>query len=89
MDLIFCFSVAKLEMMVTQSSSVALFNPFHCTEVTQDQSHSAISGCIEEASVSDLQIKELHTTFKGRTRERDKKCQIILNKSISRKWFSA
>lgn len=53
MDLILCCSAAELAMMVAQSSSVALFNPFHCTEVTQNQSHSAISGCIEEASVSD------------------------------------
>jgi len=36
MDLILCCSVAELEMMVAQIISVALFKPFHCTEVTQD-----------------------------------------------------
>lgn len=52
MDLICCYAT-ELEMVVAQSSSVALFSPFHCSEVTQYQSHSAISGCIEESSVSD------------------------------------
>lgn len=53
MDVILYCSLAELEMMVTQSSCVALFNPFHCTEVTQDQPHFAISGCIAEANVCD------------------------------------
>lgn len=47
-------SVAELGMIVARFSSVALFKPFCHTEVTQSQSHRAVSGYTEEASVFGL-----------------------------------